>query len=66
MKKNENGFNQYEYIADWKKKNMKTVRASYKKEFVEQFTDACNKLGIKKSDVIRKAMQGTIEQAEKQ
>lgn len=66
MKKTENEFNQYDYIADWKKKNMRSVNASYKKEFVEQFTNACNKLGIKKSDVIRRAMQETIEQAEKQ
>lgn len=56
-------FNQKEYIKRWCKENMKQVKASYKAEFVEEFKEACKKLGIKQSDVIRKAMQDTIEKA---
>ena len=56
-------FNQKEYIKRWGKENMKQVKASYKTEFVDEFKEACKKLGIKQSDVIRKAMQDTIEKA---
>lgn len=58
-------FNQMEYIEKWKKQNMKSINVSYKKEFVEDFKSACNKLGIKQSDVIRQAMIETIEKAAK-
>ena len=33
------------------------------KEFVDEFKEACKKLGIKQSDVFRKAMQDMIEKA---
>ncbi len=56
-------FNQQEYIEDWKKKNMKQVKATYKTEFVEEFKEACSKLGISQSNVIREAMQRTIDKA---
>lgn len=56
-------FNQQEYIEDWKKKNMKQVKATYKTEFVEEFKEACSKLGISQSDVIREAMKRTIDKA---
>lgn len=59
----EEKFNQQEYIKEWKKKNMKQVKATYKTEFVDEFKEACAKLGIKQSDVIRKAMQDVIDQA---
>ncbi len=58
-----NKFNQKEYVKDWTKKNMKQVAASYKTEFVEEFKAACQVLGVKQSDVFRKAMNETIEQA---
>lgn len=61
----EKKFNQQEYIKEWKKENMKQVKATYKTEFVDQFKDACNKLGIKQSDVFRKAMQDVIDEAKK-
>ena len=58
-------FNQKDYINEWKKENMKQVKASYKTEFVEEFKMACKKLGIAQSDVIREAMIKTIDQAKK-
>jgi metal-responsive CopG/Arc/MetJ family transcriptional regulator len=56
-------FNQAKYMREWQKENMKQVKASYKTEFVDEFKEACKKLGIKQSDVIRKAMQDMIEKA---
>lgn len=56
-------FDQAKYMREWQKENMKQVKASYKTEFVDEFKEACKKLGIKQSDVIRKAMQDTIEKA---
>lgn len=56
-------FNQNKYIADWKKKNMKQVKATYKNDFVDEFKEACNILGITQSEVIREAMQATIGKA---
>ena len=58
-------FNQAKYMRDWQKENVKQVKASYKAEFVEEFKEACKKLNVKQSDVIRKAMQKTIDQANK-
>lgn len=54
-----------EYLKNWKKENMATISARYKKEFVTEFKKACQVLGISQSDVIRKAMIQTIEQAQK-
>lgn len=56
-------FNQNEYIKEWKKKNMKQIKVTYKNDFVEEFKEACKKLGITQSDVIRQAMQDTIDKA---
>lgn len=53
-------FNQLEYIEEWKKKNMASVAARYKKEFVQEFKRACKELGISQSEVIKKAMEETI------
>lgn len=47
----------------WDKQNMKFVRGKYKKEFVDEFKAACDRLGITQSEVIRLAMQQTIEKA---
>ena len=66
MSKNEKQpFNQNKYMNDWKKENMSRVGAQYKKEFVAEFKEACATLGISQSEVIRKAMQETIEKAKK-
>lgn len=50
---------------EWKKRNMKGISIMSKTEFVEKFRDACKELGIKQSDVFRKAMQEIIDEAEK-
>ena len=57
-------FDQVKYQNQWIKDNMSTVRGSYRKEFVIEFKDACKKLGISQSEVIRKAMEQTIRKAE--
>ena len=44
---------------------MKTVSVSYKTEFVTEFREACEKLGIKQSAVFREAMEAIIEKAKK-
>lgn len=44
-------FDQKEYVKQWTKSNMKTVSVSYKTEFVTEFREACEKLGIKQSAV---------------
>lgn len=62
-KKPSGDFDQYRYIEDWKKQNMKQISVSYKREFVTEFKEACSKLGVKQSDVIRQAMIETIERA---
>ena len=56
-------FNQKEYIAEWRSKNMMRVSATYKNEFVLAFREACHKLGVSQAEVIRNAMQGAINKA---
>ena len=58
-------FDQKEYVKQWTKSNMKAVGASYKTEFVTEFREACEKLGIKQSAVFREAMETVIEKAKK-
>ena len=53
------------YVRQWTKSNMKTVSVSYKTEFVTEFREACEKLGIKQSAVFREAMEAVIEKAKK-
>ena len=62
---NSKAFNQNAYMAQWKKENMKSVHACFKNDFVDAFKASCKKLGIKQSEVFRKAMQETINEAEK-
>lgn len=59
----EKEFNEEAYKAEWSKKNMKFISAKYKKEFVDEFKAACDKLNLKQSDVFRKAMQDIIDKA---
>lgn len=61
-----NKFNQAEYTAQWDKENMSRVVGKYKKDFVDQFKEACKELGITQSEVIRTAMQDTIKKANSQ
>lgn len=58
-------FNENKYKNDWKKENMKVVKGTYKKDFVDEFKEACKILGMTQSEVIRKAMQETIDCATK-
>ena len=62
-KKPSGEFDQMQYIADWKKKNMKSISLRYSSRFVDDFKVACNKLGLVQSDVFRKAMQEVIDEA---
>ena len=62
-KKASGNFDQDKYVAEWKKQNMKYVKAAYRKEFVDQFRKACSVLDISQSEVIRKAMEETIRKA---
>lgn len=48
---------------EWKKENMKMVGAIFKKDFVDEYKQACKKLGIKQSEPIRVIMQHTINEA---
>ena len=67
MPKNASGnFDQVKYQNQWIKENMKTVRGTYRNEFVDEFRDACKKLGVSQSEVIRKAMEQTIKEADQQ
>ena len=64
MPKKANGeFNQKNYIAEWKRKNMKYVSAAFKSEFVEEFREACKKLNVKQADLIREMMEKAIKKA---
>ena len=62
-KKTSGEFDQGKYMQQWQKENMLSVRGAYKKDFVLEFREACTKLGIKQSEVIRNAMQETIDRA---
>lgn len=57
-------FDEEKYKKQWQKENMSTVIAKYNKGFVDDFKNACKKLGIKQSDVIRNAMNETIKKVE--
>ena len=62
-KKASGNFNQVKYQNQWIKENMKTVRGTYRNELVDEFREACRKLGVSQSEVIRKAMEQTIKEA---
>lgn len=56
----------YPRMQRWQKQNMKAVAFKYKSEFVEEFRKACEQLGLKQSDVFRKAMNEVIQCAKGQ
>ena len=62
-KKASGNFDQVKYQNQWIKENMKTVRGTYRNEFVDEFREACKKLGVSQSEVIRAAMEETIRKA---
>ena len=57
-------FNQIDYQNSWIKENNATVKASFKKEFVQEFKEACKALNKSQSSVIRDAMEKIIKEAE--
>lgn len=57
---------QYARMHAWQKQNMKAIAFRYKVEFVEEFREACERMKVKQSDVIRKAMKEVIECAKAQ
>lgn len=59
----EEKFDPVRYRMDWNKKNMKTISGLYRKEFVDEFKEACKVLGITQSSVFREAMEETIRKA---
>lgn len=60
---NKNAFDPNRYKQKWKKENMKRVNGYYKTEFVDEFKNACTKLGLTQSEVIRVAMKETIKKS---
>lgn len=59
-------FDDVAYRQEWNRKNMKSVGASYRADFVDEYKAAAKKLGLKTSDLIRKVMEDVIEQAKEQ
>ena len=56
-------FDSITYRQEWNKKNMKSVVASFRAEFVDEYKAAAKKLGLKTSDLIRQVMEDVIKQA---
>lgn len=56
-------FDSITYRQEWNKKNMKSVGASFRAEFVDEYKAAAKKLGLKTSDLIRQVMEDVITQA---
>lgn len=61
--KTDQPFDSVAYRQEWNRKNMKSVGASYRADFVEEYKAAAKKLGLKTSDLIRQMMQEVIEKA---
>lgn len=58
---------QDKYVAQKKyaKNNIKKLSCSFQATFVDDFKNACNKLGVTQAEVIRKTMQEIIDKANK-
>lgn len=52
----------YENQKKYQKANMLQIKASYKKEFVQEFRNACHSLGLVQSKILKNAMENVIEQ----
>ena len=55
----------YKAQKKYAKTHIKKLSCSYPSEFIDEFRNACKELGVKQSDVIRKVMKETIENAKK-
>ena len=49
---------------EWISSHLAAISVRYKPELVTAFRDACKKLGVSQSEVIRDAMETTIRKAE--
>lgn len=56
---------QDKYTAQKKyaKTHIKKLSCSYQATFVDAFKEACGKLGVTQSEIVRRAMQETIDKA---
>lgn len=59
----EKKFDQIKYQNQWIQSRYAKVGGSYPKKFVNDFKDACKKIGCTQSEVFRKAMEEVIEKA---
>ena len=55
----------YKAQKKYAKTNIKKLSCSFNKDFVDQFKDACETLGVTQAQIIRQAMQDTIDQVQK-
>ncbi len=55
----------YKAQEKYQKEKMGTVLVKYRKDFVDEFKEACNTLGVSQSAIVREAMEATIERAKK-
>lgn len=51
--------------AKWNKENMTTISCKVTKAKAERFSESCKMLGVVKNQVLLKAINETIEEAEK-
>lgn len=52
--------------SQWSAENMTTISGKYKTEFVLEFREACQKPGLKQSEVYRKAMEEVIAKSKEE
>lgn len=55
----------YKAQKKYAKSNIKKLSCSFNKDFVDEFKEACQTLGVTQSQIVREAMQNTIERAKK-
>ena len=56
----------YKAQKKYAKSNIKKLSCSFNKDFVDEFKEACQTLGVTQSQIVREAMQNTIERAKKE
>ncbi len=56
----------YKAQKKYAKSNIKKLSCSFNKDFVDEFKKACQTLGVTQSQIVREAMQNTIERAKKE
>lgn len=56
----------YKAQKKYAKSNIKKLSCSFNKDFVDEFKEAYQTLGVTQSQIVREAMQNTIERAKKE